>query len=176
MDYKLLNKIEATLKRCCTHPLGELEGLDAGSLIAYQLKGVLKGEELTEYDWLIISAAIREGMAAAAEKAIKMLANSLDMISGDDREHDQAALVGLVDRLIKETYDNVETIRHRVLVRGDSPGYERLQFVIHLSGKPEQILADEKRFRAKFFNVIPEAKQDLCLITYRVKDEGNKGG
>ncbi len=69
MDYKLLNKIEEAIKRCYYDPP-----------IAYELTDVLKGEEVSAYDWSIICAAIQAGMAAATSKAIRILAVHLDLI------------------------------------------------------------------------------------------------
>lgn len=116
-----------------------------------------------------IDTSIPDGNITANDDTLMPLSQVLDNEVMEMCERNTlSSLVGPLDRLIRETYGNVETIKHRVLVRGDSPGYERLRFEIHLSGSPEQVLADEKRFNATFFSQIPEDKQDFFSFTYRL--------
>lgn len=77
--------------------------------------------------------------------------------------------IELLDRMIRGIYHNVRDIKHRILVLPSSSKNERLRFEIHLSGKPAQILADERKFHEIFFEQIPEEKQDFFSVTYRVE-------
>ena len=73
-----------------------------------------------------------------------------------------------VDDEIIRVYKNVIAIKHRVLDYGDIPKEERLRFEIHLTGEPEEILKDEKKFHTFLFNQIPEEKQHFFSLTYRI--------
>ena len=82
MHYKLLNKIEDTIKACCVE-LDDYELLDAASLVAYKVEDCLDGVEVSDKDWTLICANIQAGFAMASAKAIRILAAGNGVITND---------------------------------------------------------------------------------------------
>ena len=72
-----------------------------------------------------------------------------------------------IDTAICRTYEDVNSIKHRLIRDPDAPDQRRLRFEIHLTGDPTKILEDEKKLYMIFFREIPEEKQDLFTFTYR---------
>jgi len=70
--------------------------------------------------------------------------------------------------IIHNVYRGVERIIFSQLEDPELPECEKLQIEIHLRSEPDHILDDEERFYDKFFSSIPEDKQDLFVVTYRV--------
>lgn len=73
-----------------------------------------------------------------------------------------------LDSEIYNIYKNVITVKYRLLEDGDIPEKRVLRIEINLTGDPIQILQDEKRLHAFLFSDVPEEKQHLFSITYRI--------
>lgn len=84
------------------------------------------------------------------------------------RRNGLSQYVEVLDKKIPEIYPNVELIKHRLLDDPEVPGYQRIRFEIHLTGKPSQILGAEREFHKAFFKEVPEDKQGFFSFTYRV--------
>ena len=76
--------------------------------------------------------------------------------------------IELLDRKIYKIYHNVKDIKHRPLMDPETPDRRRIRFEIHLADKSAQILRDEKKFYAAFFDEVPPQSQDFFSFTYRI--------
>lgn len=84
------------------------------------------------------------------------------------RSYGLSQYAAVLDKKIREIYPNVELIKHRLLDDPEVPGYQRMRYEIHLTGKPSQILGAEREFYKAFFKEVPEDKQGFFSFTYRV--------
>lgn len=73
-----------------------------------------------------------------------------------------------IHAIIHKVYRGVEDIIFNSYEDPELPECVKLHVQVHLKSKPECVLDDEDRFYDQFFNIIPEEKQDLFVITYRV--------
>ena len=69
---------------------------------------------------------------------------------------------------IHEAYKGVDSVEIELTEDPEIPNYEKICFVIHLTGEPTRILTDEEKLYVLFFKRIPEDKQHFFVFTYRV--------
>ena len=73
-----------------------------------------------------------------------------------------------VDKMIHRIYRGVDFIEHTLLRDPEAPELKQLCFEIHITGQPDEIIEDQKKFYRALIRQVPREKRRFFTFTYHV--------
>ncbi len=73
-----------------------------------------------------------------------------------------------LNKMINRAYRGVDLIEHTLLRDPEVPEREQVCFEIHITGKPDEIIEDQREFYRALIKQIPREKRDFFTFTYHV--------